>query len=131
MKLYHYTDAAGKKGIQQTGSVRPSSTSGPGNDDATFGPGVYLTSKEPTAHNTAKIAKNNYDGNTNYWKSQEKAGKTQHAMEFKVPATDVVKCRASDGRDVFRYDGGPLKVKDHGTGTSYKADATGKYKKKN
>ena len=47
MKLYHYTDQDGLRGIKKDGFIRASTSSNSSSKDFLHGPGVYLTTLNP------------------------------------------------------------------------------------
>jgi hypothetical protein len=76
VKLYHYTDTAGKNGIEASNRISMSTNTV---IDAVYGKGVYLTSLGP--HNpTRTILGNNYDGTVQV--PQWLADKTEWYFEF-------------------------------------------------
>lgn len=99
LKLYHYTNSDGIRGIATSGQIRASTDT---KKDARFGPGMYATTHGP--HNSkADIARNNYDGKK-LWGKMESQGKVDHCVEFHVPKSNVERAPAKD-RDVWVHKG--------------------------
>lgn len=105
LKLYHYTNSDGIRGIATSGQIGESTDT---KKDAAFGRGAYATTQGP--HNSkADIAKNNYDGRRNQWSKMESQGKVDHCVEFTVPRSNVDRAPIKD-RDVYVHQG-PVDLK--------------------
>ncbi|VDI44511.1 Hypothetical predicted protein [Mytilus galloprovincialis] len=94
--VYHHTNTTGALKILKSGRIRPS--------NACFGKGTYVTKMGPQQSKN-KIAKNNYDGSPNYWQYHKKLGKTDVAMELKMPRAKITSVNET-GRDVYKVKGG-------------------------
>lgn len=79
--VFHHTSQAGAYAILKSGRIKPSDIR---KGDARFGKGIYVTKLGPKKSKD-KIAKNNYDGGANYWKRHRDHGKTDVALEIKIP----------------------------------------------
>lgn len=97
---YHYTDARGAQGIQETGMICASKDSG---NDAMYGEGVYLNKMPPQRYSKTTIAENNYDGNTSYFTRRMDDGKVDYCVKMRLPKSDVV--RVDYERDVHLHQG--------------------------
>ena len=105
-KLYHYTSAEGAAGIMQDGFIQQSSR-GPGRQDARYGDGVYLTSKDPFVHNKHQIANNNYNDRSKAERHAMQEGKTDYAIEVRLDKNDpdLKQVGKKSGRDIWKYNG--------------------------
>lgn len=101
VRLYHYTNKDGIKGIASSGEIAASTDT---KNDAAYGPGTYATKHGPE-NSKSQIAKNNYDG---LWTQQESSGKVDHCVEFKVSVSKVEQAPVKD-RDVWVHKG-PVKL---------------------
>ena len=108
-KLYHYTSREGAEGIMEDGFIQQSSRGGPGSSrqDARYGDGVYLTSKNPFDHNKHQIANNNYDVRSKAERQAMQEGKTDWAIEMRLPKNDpgLQQVGQNSGRDIWKYNG--------------------------
>ena len=103
---YHHTDRDSAKKILESGKILQSVQQSK-NDDAAHGDGTYLT-KIGASASRIDVAKNNYDGTTNYY--QSKKSKADVAIEVKVSNSKVQNYSTPD-RSVYKYDG-DLDLKD-------------------
>lgn len=99
--VFHHTSKAGACAIMKSGRIKPSDNR---KGDARFGKGTYVTKLGPKISKD-KIAKNNYDGGTNYWKRHRDHGKTDVALEIKIIPKKLTSVNAT-GRDVYKVIGG-------------------------
>ena len=97
---YHYTDKDSANEIISSGRIMQSTDT---RNDAVFGQGTYMTRIPPDTSKSA-IAMNNYDGQRGYHFQKVNAGKTDVAIELKLPIAKVQNC-SGDGRDIHRYPG--------------------------
>jgi len=86
VKLYHYTDFEGAKGIEKSGEIRTSSVDN-NSSDAKFGTGVYLTEITPSAP-IDTILRNNYGDRANF---DIKKHRTECYFEFNFEGEDLDK----------------------------------------
>jgi hypothetical protein len=68
-----------------------------------FGSGTYLTKNGPDK-SRCELARNNYDISSRHYEKKVSEGKTDVAIELKVPKGSVQPCDARD-RDVHLYKG--------------------------
>lgn len=101
VKLYHYTNIDGIKGIARSGEIAESTDT---TTDAVYGRGTYATTKGPE-NSRSQIAQNNYDDAS---RQQESQGKVDHCDEFKVSKSKVERAPEKD-RDVWVHEG-PVKL---------------------
>jgi hypothetical protein len=87
--------------IIASGEIRQSEVK---HGDAVMGNGTYLTQLDPSI-SKQEVAKNNYDGDTNYWKSQIKADKTEAVIEVKFRKDEVQNYSSELQRDVHVHPG--------------------------
>lgn len=97
-KYYHYTNEGNAKMIEASGVIKQSKRTEKG-DDASFGSGVYMTTKPPT-ETKRNIAKNNYDGGA---EKQMRQGKLDKAVE--VECSDESVSVQDSERDIVVYRG--------------------------
>ncbi|XP_021340041.1 uncharacterized protein LOC110441257 [Mizuhopecten yessoensis] len=97
MTLYHYTSKKDARKIKESGYIKKSTDT---QNDATYGPGTYLTSLGPEK-SRSEIARNNYDGSNNRLADQKmKEGKTEVAIAVDVPKSQFVK--VDSDRNVYK-----------------------------
>ena len=78
IKLYHYTDYKGSRGILQTQTIRQSTAST--DTDALFGEGTYLTDKSPARHSKIDIAKDIWVNRDKFHSRMVKEGRTDFVL---------------------------------------------------
>ncbi|XP_060073514.1 uncharacterized protein LOC132553299 [Ylistrum balloti] len=93
---YHHTTKNGAMQILQSGYIKKSTDMV---NDATYGPGAYLTKYGPEK-SQSEIAENNYDGiNNTFAKKMMDEGKTDAIIAVDLPSNQVH--RATKTRDIY------------------------------
>lgn len=98
--VYHHTSKAGARAILKSGRIKQSDSR---KGDARFGKGTYVTKMGPH-RSKDKTAMNNYNGATNYWEHHRDQGKTDVALEIKMPRNKIKSIKATR-RDVYKVKG--------------------------
>ena len=97
---FHYTSKENLESIKRSGYIYPSGE-GP-TKDAFYGPGVYLTSLDPSKNGKNAIAKNNYSKG---WKKALEDGKLDCFIQIKIASDDPRLELCSTDRDIYLYKG--------------------------
>ena len=102
VKLYHYTTKQNLDKIQRERCIYASGGRGAQHTDMFFGPGVYLTTLDPSNHSKDEIGENNW-GRGGATRVHD--GFLDHYIEVDIPDDDVnlAKCDDREGKDKWIY----------------------------
>ena len=87
IRLYHYTDLTGAKGIVSSKKIRKSTALT--STDAVFGEGTYLTDKAPGRHSKLNIAKDIWANADKLHDAMVIQGRTDFVFEVIIKANSV------------------------------------------
>eukprot|EP00438_Fugacium_kawagutii_P034793 Skav236257 [mRNA] locus=scaffold829:512902:520258:- [translate_table: standard] len=108
VRVYHYTNKAGRDGIIESGQIRPSDIK---QGDACYGTGVYATKLEPTCP-IWDILKNNYDNDGGIQgRGEDKMDRADYYFAYDLPQEKVTFITEGNRSVGYFGNGDPVDVK--------------------